>query len=138
MATHPDAVITYHASEMVLAGHIDALYLYETKSRSRAGGHLFMSNNTEFPPSNASVLTIYKIIKAVMLSATEAELGAILINRKEAIPAHQYLEEMRNKQPPTPIQTDNTTAHGVVTNNISVRRLNSMDMRHHWLRCRAT
>ena len=26
-ATHPDAIVTYHASNMVLAGHRDALYL---------------------------------------------------------------------------------------------------------------
>ena len=41
MATHPDAIITYHASDMVLAGHINALYLSEKKSKSRAGGQFF-------------------------------------------------------------------------------------------------
>ena len=30
-ATHPDAIITYHASDMVLAGHSDASHLSETK-----------------------------------------------------------------------------------------------------------
>ena len=39
VVTHPDATLAYHASDMVLAGHSDALYLSETKSRSRAGGH---------------------------------------------------------------------------------------------------
>ena len=51
-ATHPDAIIKYHASDMVLVGHIDAFYIYKTKSRRRAGQHLFMSNNTEFPTDN--------------------------------------------------------------------------------------
>ena len=37
-ATHPDAIITYCASGMVLAAHSDASYLSETKSRSRSGG----------------------------------------------------------------------------------------------------
>ncbi len=32
---------------------------------------------------------------------------------------------------------DNTTALGIVTNNIASKRLKSMDMRLHWLRCRA-
>ena len=27
-ATYPDAILTYHPSDMVLAGHIDASYLY--------------------------------------------------------------------------------------------------------------
>ena len=37
-ATHLYAIITYHASDMVLAGHSDTSYLSETISRSRAGG----------------------------------------------------------------------------------------------------
>ena len=41
---------------------------------------------------------------------------------------------MGNPQPPTPIQTDNTTALGVVNNTIAPRRMKSMDMRFHWLR----
>ena len=97
-----------------------------------------MSNNTEFPQNNGAVFTIYKTIKAVISSEEEAELGALFINFKEYIPARHVLEEMGHKHPPTPIQTDNTTAHGVVINNISRKRLKSMDMRLHWLRCRAT
>ena len=51
-----------------------------------------MSKNTEFPPNNVSVLNIAKIIKAVMSSPAEAELGALLINCKEAITARGALE----------------------------------------------
>ena len=54
-----------------------------------------------------------------MSSSAEAELGSLFINFKEDIPARQALEEMGHKQPPTPMQTDNTTAHGVVTKNIA-------------------
>ncbi len=85
--THPDAIITYQASNMVLAGHSDASYLLETNACSRAGGHFFMSNNNALPPNNGAVHTIAQIIKAVMLSAAEAEIGAIYINCREAIPA---------------------------------------------------
>ena len=44
---------------------------------------------------------------------------------------------MGHKQPPTLMQTDNTTALGVVQNNLATKRLKSMDMIFHWLRCRA-
>ncbi len=71
-----------------------------------------------------------------MSSAAEAELGALYINAREAIPMQHLLEEMGHKQPPTPIQTDNNTALGVVTNNIQPRRTKAMDMQFHWLRCR--
>jgi hypothetical protein len=39
MAIHQDAIITYQASNMVLAVHSDASYLSEPKARSHAGGH---------------------------------------------------------------------------------------------------
>jgi hypothetical protein len=41
-ATHQDAIITYHASDMVLVVHSDASYLSEPKARSRAGRHFFL------------------------------------------------------------------------------------------------
>ena len=44
---------------------------------------------------------------------------------------------MGNRQPQTPMQTDNSTTLGVVTNKIQPKRTKAMDMRFHWLRCRA-
>ena len=64
-----------------------------------------------------------------MSSAAKAKLGALYINAREAIPMRELLEEMGHKQLPTPIQTNNSTAHGVVTNNIQPRRTKAMDMR---------
>ena len=74
--THLDAVVTYHASDMVLAGQSNASYLSESNARSRAGGYFFMSNNAETPTNNGAVFTILQIIKVVMSSAAEAEVGA--------------------------------------------------------------
>ena len=71
-----------------------------------------------------------------MSSAAEAELRALFVSFQEAIPARNTLEEMGHKQPPTPKQTDNTTALYVVTNNLASKRLKSIDMRLHWLRFR--
>ncbi|KAL7551824.1 hypothetical protein ACHAWF_015016 [Thalassiosira exigua] len=135
-ASQEEAVLTYHASDMVLAAHSDASYLSERKSRSRAGGHFYCSNDEEFPPNNGAVLTVAQIIKAVMSSAAEAEVGALYINAREAIPARHALEKMGHKQPPTPIQTDNSAAHAVVSTNVAPRRLKAMDMRFWWLRDR--
>ena len=81
-------------------------------------------------------MNIAQIIKAVMSSAAEAELAALFINFREAVHARHALEEIVHKQPSTPVQTYNTTAHGVVNNNIASKRLKSMDMQLHWLRCR--
>jgi hypothetical protein len=84
-ASQEDAVVTYRRSDMKLAGHSDAGYLNKPKVRSRAGGHFYMSNNAEHPLNNGAVLNIAQIIKAVMSSSAESELGALYINAKEAV-----------------------------------------------------
>jgi hypothetical protein len=121
---------------MILAAHSDASYLSESNARSRAGGHFFLSENDHYPNNNGAVLTIAQIIKTVMSSAAEAELGALYINAREVIPLRHLLLKMGHPQPPTPIQTDNSTALGVVNNTIQPKRTKAMDMRFHWLRCR--
>jgi hypothetical protein len=94
-----------------------------------------MSNDDTIPNINGAILTISQIIKAVMSSAVEAKIGALYINCKEAIPARHTLEFLGHKQPPTPMQTDNTMALGVVNNNV-MKKLKSVDMKYHWHRCR--
>jgi hypothetical protein len=136
MASQEEAVLTYKASDMVLAIHSDASYLSEPKARSRAGGHMFMSSNDDIPTNNGAVLNISQIIRAVMSSAAEAELGALFINAKTAVSMRHTLEEMGHPQPRTPIQTDNKTANDLLTNKIMPKALKAMDMRFHWLRCR--
>ena len=136
-ATNPIAIVTYHASDMVLAIHSDASYLSEAKARSRAGGHFFMSSDIPIPANNGAVHTVAQIIKSVMSSATEAEIGAMYINAREAVPARKALLEMGHPQPRTPMQTDNAAAHMVVTNNVQPKRTKAMDMRYHWLRDRS-
>jgi hypothetical protein len=136
VTTSQDAILTYIKSDMVLAVHSDALYLSEPAARSQAGGDFFCSAKVDDPPNNWAVLNISKILKAVMSSAAEAKLGALYINAGEAIPMQHLLEEMGHKQPPTPIQTDNSTALGIITKNIQPRCTKAMDMRFHWLQCR--
>ena len=71
-----------------------------------------------------------------MSSATEAELGALYIMAREAVYMRIILEEMGHKQPPTPIQTDNTMAEAVVNAKIQPKQTKAMDLRFHWLQDR--
>jgi hypothetical protein len=48
-AMHPDAVIWYHAADMILHIHSDASYLSEPQARSRASGHFFLSSQPVTP-----------------------------------------------------------------------------------------
>jgi hypothetical protein len=134
-ATHQDAIITYKKSDMVLVVHSNASYRSKPKACSRAGGHFFLSSDIEDPIDNGAVLNLAQLIKAVMSSAAEAELGALYINAHEAVPQRCTLEEIGHKQPPTPMQTDNTTVVGIVNNIIQPKRTKAMDMRFHWLQC---
>ena len=95
-----------------------------------------MSADDTEPANNGAVYTVSQIIKAVMSSAAEAELGGLYINAREAIPMRHVLNEMGHQQPPTPLQTDNSTALGVVKSTIQPKRTKAMDMRFYWLRDR--
>jgi hypothetical protein len=136
MSCQEEAVLTYRASNMVLAIHSDTLYLSEPNSHSRAGGHMFMAGQDDIPINNGAVLNISQIVRAVMSSAADAELGALFINAKTAVSMRQTLNELGHPQPRTPIQTDNATAHALLTNKILPKALKAMDMRFHWLQCR--
>jgi hypothetical protein len=136
IATQEEAVLTFNASDMKLAAHSDASYLSEPGARSRAGGHFFLSNEAAIPQNNGAVLNIAHIIKHVMTSATEAELAALYIMAREAVYIRIILEEMGHKQPPTPLQTDNSMADAVCNGKVQPKRTKAMDMRFHWLRDR--
>ena len=135
-ATYPNDGITYRASSMVLAGHSDASFNSEPKSRSRAGGHIFLSEDDPIPRNNGPILSISRIIKYVCPSAAEAEIGALFMVAQDMVPLRNMLNEMGWPQPRSPIQTDNSTANGYVNNTIVVKRLKAADMRIDWLRCR--
>ncbi len=79
VATYPNDGIVYRASDMILYAHSDAGFLNETNAQSRAGAHIFLSENDPFPRFNGAVLSIAQIIKFVMASAAESELAAQFI-----------------------------------------------------------
>jgi hypothetical protein len=87
MWTHPDAIIWYCASDMILNYHSDASYLSTPKSHSRAGGYFFLSSipcNGDPIKLNRAIHITCAIFKLVAASAAEAELGALFLNAQEA------------------------------------------------------
>ncbi len=136
VAMYPNAGIIYQVSDMVLYAHADASYLNKTKSRSRAGAHIYLSEDDPIPRLNGAVLTIATIIKFVMASAAEEELAALFIAAHEMIPRRQTLIDMGWPQPHSPVQINNSTAIGVTSKSIVAKWAKLMDMRLWWLRCR--
>ena len=117
MASHPDAVIRFRRSDMILNVHSDASYLSAARARSRAGGYFFLGSlpvNGLPIKLNGNIHVTCTILKLVAASAAEAELGALFLNGKEAKVLRLTLDELGHPQPPTPIHVDNTTAVGIV------------------------
>jgi hypothetical protein len=106
--THPETKIRYHASDMILHIHSDASYLSENEANIRAGGFFYMGNTTQNDKklTNGAILIVSKVLKHVMSSAAEAEIGAVFINAKEGAVLRTTLEELGHKQPPTEMETD--------------------------------
>ena len=78
VATYPNDGILFRKSDTILVAHADARFLNESRSRSRTGAHILISENEPKPKLNETVLTIAQIIKTAMVSATEAEMAALL------------------------------------------------------------
>ena len=134
IATQEEAVLTFKAIRMKLAAHSDTSYLSKPKACSREGGHFLLSSNTTIPQNNKALLNIAHMIKHVMSSETEAELEALYGMARLAVYIIIVLEEMGHKQPPTPLQTDNSISEAVVNVKIQPKLTKAMDMRFHWLR----
>ena len=146
-ATHPNASIRYVASDMCLHIDSDASYLSVSKARSRFAGFHYLSNSPRDPaiaptsmdpppPANGAILTPCSIMREVVSSAAEAELGGLFYNGKEACPIRITLEELGYPQPPTVIVTDNSTATGIANDTVKQKRSKAIDMRFYWTRDR--
>ena len=135
LATHPNAVVRFRASEMVMNIHSDASYLSEPKARSRACGHFFMG---ELPKEgkpiklNGAFHTLCSILRFVVASAAEAELGALFLNCQEGMIFKATLEDLGHPQPKIPVHCDNATAVGIANNTIKRQRSRAMEMRYFW------
>jgi hypothetical protein len=121
LATHPNATVRFHASNMILNIHLDALYLSKTNAHSRACGHFFMGWRADPDKPiklNGTFYTLCAILQFVIASAAEAKLGALFLNCKQATIFQLTLEEMGHPQPPTPVHCNNSTAVGIANNTV--------------------
>ena len=136
-ASNPEATKLYKASDMILKIHSDAAYLVEPEARSRAGGFFYLGDSND-QIINGSILVLAKVIKNVVSSASEAEVAALFMNARLALPLRVALEELGHQQPATEMVTDNSTAEGILNGKMKQNRSKGMDMRYYWLRDRVS
>ena len=79
-ATHPNSILHFTRSSMILRIYSDTSYLSVTKARSRATGFFYLSDKSENPPLNGAIHVLCVILKNVLASAAEAETGAVFVN----------------------------------------------------------
>jgi hypothetical protein len=134
LSTHPDATIRDHKSDMILHIHSDASYLSVYHSPRRLGELFYCGNK---PPNadkiNGSILNAAVVIKKLVASAAESEVGVCFQNAQSGAPLRVTLIELGHQQPATPLRTDNSTAFGILNETIKQKRSKAMDMRYHWL-----
>jgi hypothetical protein len=135
-ATNPNAKIRFRKSDMILHVHSDASYLSETEARSRAGGISFLGNDSNHPHINGAIHVHSSILKNVVSSAAEAEIGALFHNAQDACTLRQTLIDLGHPQPATSIQTDNACANGIMNDTVKQKRSKAIDMRYYWLKDR--
>jgi hypothetical protein len=136
LATNADTKIRFYASNMIMNIHLDASYLSESKARSRACGHCFMGwKPVDGQPIklNGAFYTNSVLLKFVVASAAEAELGALFHNCQDGIVFCQTLSDMGHPQPKMPVHCDNATVVGIGNNIIKRQRLRSMEMQYFWV-----
>jgi hypothetical protein len=136
LAMHADTKIRFYASDMIMNIHSDASYLLESKACSRACGHFFMGWKPivgEPIKLNGAFYTNSVILKFVVASAAEAELGAFFHNFQDGIVFHQTLLDMGHPHPKMPVHCNNATAAGIGNNTIKHQQLHSMEMRYFWV-----
>ena len=91
-----------------------------------------MASNTEDATNNGAKLNIAQLIKAVMSSAAEAELGALFYNCQDGTILRLALEELGHVQPPTPVHCDNSTAVSIANDTVKKQRSRAMEKNFFW------
>ena len=81
----------YRASDIILAAHYNSGFHSESKGRSQAGAHIFLSEDEPIPWWNGPILSITQVIKFVTTSAAEDELAALYITAQKLVLMRQTL-----------------------------------------------
>jgi hypothetical protein len=101
------------------------------------GGIFYLGYNSPNEDKlNGSILNVASVIKKNVASAAESEVGASFQNVQAAAPLRITLMELGHKQLAMPLQTENSTAYGILNETIKQKHSKSMDMKYYWLQDR--
>ena len=130
MATHTDAKVCFHRSDMILKNHSDTSYISKPKYRSRAGV-IFISATKTTTKSYSKTGPSYPSAKQIKMSCpphprpNSQHYSKI---KKEACPLQQPLYKMRHQQQSKSMQNNNSTSCGISTETIHKLYPKAIDM----------
>ncbi len=104
--TNETTKIRFHALEMIFNIYSDVSYLSESGARIRACEHFFvgwMPKDNELIKLNSTFHTNSTIMRFVVASAAEAELGVLFHNCQMGIIFQQTLDDLGHPRPKIPM-----------------------------------
>jgi hypothetical protein len=94
-------------------------FSFKHNTRSRLGGVFFCGNKSPQQDTiNGSILNVPSVIKNVVASIAESEVGACFQNAQSGAPLRVTLTELGHIQPQTPLRTDNSTVFDILNETI--------------------
>lgn len=121
---------------MILYVDSDAAYLCAPDAKSRIVGYYYLTSllrHDTLLSHNTPIYVMCKLLKHTVASAAEAETTGLFFNAQEIIHICRILESLGHPQPPTPLNTDNSTASAFVNNMMKLKKSKSWEMRTYWL-----
>jgi hypothetical protein len=97
----------------------------------------FTTSSSDDTTVNGAILASTAIMKPVLSSVSEAEIGALFFNCKKATILQTTLHKMGYPQPATPMQTNNSMACRIVNSNIKQQRSCAINMCFYWAATRS-
>ena len=119
---------TEHAFRCILSFRIES-----PQPHRRLFFHVRTSQNRRAHITQWSIFVSCGILKVVVTSAAEAELGTLFLNCCEAKIIRLILSELGHEQPPTHVHCNNKTTVGIANNTDKKQRSHSMEMHFFWV-----
>ena len=126
---------------MCLCIDSDTSFASIRNASSRVGSFFYLSLHPAKTPKhhdpnpNEPIFFLCRIMKIVLSSAAKIEHGRIFTNAKEGVLICTTIHDLVHNQPKmgTPLKTDNSTAHGIVRNNVRQKKSRCFDTGFHWI-----
>jgi hypothetical protein len=135
IARFPKASVTFKATDMITKAMYDSALRPHGKHKT---GAIIYHSNKDDPPEKIGNITevLCKLPRDVVASIAEGEYCSQFLTGQTAYWHRVINERMGYPQPPTILYGDNTTAIGIATDSIKVKKSKAMDKNLHWIKDR--